>query len=668
MTENVFRVGGGNVPPILILGKDSVEIQKRLDSLKSALDGVEASLQETRAKKAAAEKSLDDHCIKHGAEIRSLLRGPGSSTYANYNKASYKTRAQTMSSNKDASNHELDESTQEDLISQYRASARSEVKEIEFLAPDFVIMSEKVADLLSDTVVSQTIQSLKADVEVSEWVRLGLNLHKGRDTSKCLFCEQPLPSQRISSLEQHFNTAYETLINSLDEMIGEIVRVSERLARLDLPHTPQFYEHLIDDYELVKSQIEAYIEQGTTYLKSLSAGLSEKKVRIFDSLPLDGAGLQLPDSAVFDQLSRIIQKHNKACENHQAEVNKAGIRLENAIVAEKSEEFNLLSAKVEDLEEEVNLLTEKAKSLRTEISSLEVQISEHRRPAEEFNDDLHKYLGHQELRLEVKDNGYVVTRNSVPATQLSEGEITAFALLYFLKSLTDHRFGLPNGVVVLDDPISSLDANSLFLAYGFIKERTGEANQLFILTHNFTLFRQVRNWFHHLKGQRKKDVHQRPARFYMLNCQSDKNGRYSNFQALDPLLERFESDYQYLFSRVVASASSQPQSLESNYLLPNVARRLLEAFLAFRQPDVTGDLWDKMQDLNFDTAKKTQILRFVHTYSHNDVVVEPDHDLSLLSEAQNVLSNLLELIEEEDPQHFNRMMKLVNAPDEDEDE
>ncbi len=42
----------------------------------------------------------------------------------------------------------------------------------------------------------------------------------------------------------------------------------------------------------------------------------------------------------------------------------------------------------------------------------------------------------------------------------SEGERTAIAFLYFLKSLQDKSFDLANGIVVIDDPVSSLDANA----------------------------------------------------------------------------------------------------------------------------------------------------------------------------------------------------------------
>lgn len=121
-------------------------------------------------------------------------------------------------------------------------------------------------------------------------------------------------------------------------------------------------------------------------------------------------------------------------------------------------------------------------------------------PAERLNNDLYKYLGHRELQLEVKETGYTIVRHGTPAKgTLSEGEKTAIALLYFLKSLEDHEFDITKGIVVLDDPVSSLDDNALHLAVAFIKGRTKGTGQLFVFTHNFTFFRLMRDWFDHIK-------------------------------------------------------------------------------------------------------------------------------------------------------------------------
>ena len=668
VNENVFPTGGEQVPPILILGKENIEKQKQLEDLKAKVTDLDGSLQTEQNNRRSAAASLDQHCVARGGVIRELLRSSGNNPYNNYDKSKYRSRAQQMLSDGDVGNHRLEDSKREDLITQHQASPKPTIEELTYREPDFDSLRNKTADMLSETVASKIIQSLRDDAEISSWARQGLDLHKKQGSTECLFCDQALPGQRLSALERHFSTAYESLMNSLEALSAEISHASVSVSKLDAPQGVQFYEHLVKEYEAISTDIEPYRTKADTYLNSLAKAVSNKKERPFESIPMDTLMKEAPDSIVLVRLNGIIQKHNKVCENHTASATDARKQLECGAVAEGLDEFIRMSSNVEVHDASIASIDSQARGLRAEISGLGVEITEHGGPAEELNDDLHKYVGHKELKLEVRDNGYTVTRNGVPAAQLSEGEITAIAFLYFLKSLTDHRFDLPNGAVVLDDPISSLDANSLFLAYGFIQERTKDAGQLFILTHNFTFFRQVRSWFHHIKGQRGKDVSKRPARFYMLNCLSDDKGRHSNIQHLDPLLEQYESDYQYLFACVQRSASSSTSGLETNYMLPNMARRLLEAFLAFRQPDVSGELRQKMLYVNFDEAKKSQILRFVHTYSHNDAIMEPDHDPSLLGEAPAVLSGLLELINKEDPRHFERMMKLVTELDDDEDE
>jgi wobble nucleotide-excising tRNase len=271
--------------------------------------------------------------------------------------------------------------------------------------------------------------------------------------------------------------------------------------------------------------------------------------------------------------------------------------------------------------------------LEREIDTLERQIVEHRRPADELTEELQAYLGHDELRFEVKGSGYALTRSGQPVSHLSEGERTAIAFIYFLKSLQDKGFDLAQGIVVIDDPVSSLDANALFSAFGYMKERTKQCGQLFIFTHSFPFFRLVKNWFHHLPGQRKANVDRRPARFFMLRAQRDPEGRRASVLGpLDRLLEEHESEYQYLFKRVHDEAHrSDIGSLEHHYGLPNVARRLVEAFLAFRFPDLSGDLGPRLDRVNFDNARKTRVLRLLNTYSHAGAISDPEHDLSLLA-------------------------------------
>jgi wobble nucleotide-excising tRNase len=435
-----------------------------------------------------------------------------------------------------------------------------------------------------------------------------------------------------------------------------------------MPNKAELYEDLAPEFEVAAASANAALQEIRSFLEKAIELLEGKKHRPFEKVE---PTLDLPelDAEAIKKLNEVIRRHNQACDDFDGRVAEARRKLAADMVAEVFGEFVSLSDEVRKADEEVEAAQREVQQLNEEIRRLEGEIVEHRRPAEELNEDLRKYLGHDELRVEVQDTGYVIRRRGIPAQALSEGEMTAIALLYFLKSLEDREFPLSDGVVVLDDPVSSLDANALYLAFGFIRERTQKAGQLIIFTHNFAFFRQVRNWFHHVKGQNKKDISQRPARFYMLDCMQDRNGRCATIRQLDPLLEQYESEYHYLFARVYRAATETgPRGLEENYVLPNIGRRLLEAFLAFRRPDVAGELWQKVQAMPFDEARKLRLLRCLHTHSHSDIVGEPEHDPSLLAESGAVLQDLLEFMKAQDESHFNAMVRLVRPQAAEEDE
>ena len=193
------------------------------------------------------------------------------------------------------------------------------------------------------------------------------------------------------------------------------------------------------------------LESARGFLDAAVQALEDKKRRVFEHVKL---ALEAPpvDAGAVEKLNAVIRKHNQACDAFETRGEKARKRLATDMIAAELEEFvrrrdaeGGATANEQATEQEVQRLD-------GEIARLEREILEHRQPAEELNEDLRKYLGHHELCLEIKETGYTITRGGVPAHSLSEGETTAIALLYFLKSLQDRRFALANGVIVLDDP------------------------------------------------------------------------------------------------------------------------------------------------------------------------------------------------------------------------
>jgi wobble nucleotide-excising tRNase len=658
VTDSVFPTAG-DVAPIYVLGKENVEKQKLVAKLKKSLEKAQDKLTTERRGKSTADSALDKFCIDKAKAIKDTLRSSGVNPYNNYNKCDFTRRTETMKSAGDKEAHLLVDAARDKLLAQIRSSPKSKLSEVTYRLPDITSSNKSVAKLLETTVASSAIQSLKDNAEVSSWVYTGLALHQKGQGANCLFCDQAMPKDRLGKLEAHFSTEYEDLLRKLNNQSVMIQSEIDAASGMQMPNAAELYEDLTSEFEKAATDLSGERDSAKLALEALRNALDDKKNRVFERVTLDKKFPQL-DATVSDTLNAIIKKHNQACDEFESRIASARKEVEADAVASSYDEFIKLSDAIQTADGEVTKADGEVKRIDGEITKLEREIVEHRQPAEELNDDLRNYLGHGELTLQVKNTGYTIMRHGAPAEFLSEGETTAIALLYFLKSLQDRRFDLSAGVVVLDDPVSSLDANALYSAFGFIRGRTQDAAQLFILTHNFAFFRQVRNWYHHLKGQNKRDISQRPARFYMLQCAYENGRRCASIHMLDPLLEQFDSEYHYRFACVHrASTASPAPPLEQNYTLPNLARRLLESFLAFRQPQIAGELWQKLQLVTFDEAKKIRIIRFLHTHSHNAALGEPEHDLSLLSEAQAILKDLLDLIESQDKDHFSAMKSLV---------
>ena len=525
-------------------------------------------------------------------------------------------------------------------------------------------MLDEILIICESTVLSQVIETLKKDPALAEWVKNGLDLHFNKNsTDTCQFCNQKIPEDRLSDLHNHFNDQYNFFINKAQVKIQQLISINSNLA-ISFPDKDKFYEHFLTEYEEKIVVATGIIKKYFDFISSLIKALEEKKLKPFEStsFSVHAQLTALPSRDIFDkkisEINLLIDNHNLETCNFENEIAKTAASLEDHFIASALDEYK---SKVEYINQakadEVHIKTE-IEQLNISIKEIKKEISEHLIPAEQLNKELTSYLGHSELVFEVKNNSYVISRNGYLAKNLSEGEKTAIAFLYFLKSLQDKSFDIEKSIVVIDDPISSLDTNAIYCAFCFMKERTKNAGQLFILTHNASFFRQTKNWFQHERAKKKSNPTQRPAHFFMLISHIELDGkRAAEITTLDDLLYKYESDYHYMFKLIYEAAKCSQRNipLESYYGLPNVARRLIESFLAFRYPANIWGLEKKIEIVDFDRPKKLRILRFLHTFSHNDRIHDGEHDLSILRETPDVLKDMLELIRCEDEHHFKEM-------------
>ena len=680
--RDIFEVPNHELPPVYYVGRDSVEKQKKIEELKNTLQEKKTERSKAETEADIATRILDDFCIDKAGNIKNLLTRSGGGAYNNYNKADFKREAVSYLRLEKASCCLLEEEREKCLLSK-DSQPMKDVNEVGIVLPDYLEQTSKVQELLKTSIVSSVIKELSENPEIANWVYSGLQLHKNEHASKqCHFCKNDLKPGRIQELESHFSDEFSNFQQSLDVEINVLEGYKSKIENIALPEASLFYPHLVEKYKKSTSSWGTTKRSVILYLNSLIDVLKTKKETPFKSINLydhisissytinDKSWLIKTLGLVLDvaqnvsatmgvnalkNINEVIAEHNKYGENFKEEVEKARKRLAIHEVSMSLERYDELSRIIIEKDEMLAVIDKSIAEATNNISTLERESKKHTPAADELNNEMKAYLGRDEIKFEPKDNGYVITRNNKPAMHLSEGERTAITFMYFLKTLSDDSFDIKNSIIVIDDPVSSLDANSMYSAFGFMKERTRDARQLFIFTHSFSFFRLVRGWFFNQPGQRKKDLNKQPSRFYMIETSIKDGKRAASIDDLDELLKNYESEYHYLFKRVYEEANRQtiPDSMEVYYGLPNIGRRLLEAFLTFKLPSYeAGKLEKKLDDIDFDPAKKSRVLRFLHVHSHFDQVVPPEHDLSVLSETPAVLSELMDLIQAVDKEHF----------------
>ena len=272
--------------------------------------------------------------------------------------------------------------------------------------------------------------------------------------------------------------------------------------------------------------------------------------------------------------------------------------------------------------------------------------------------ELTRILGRSELRFELLPGGkqYRITRLGKPARDLSAGERTAITLIHFLESVKRADIRAGKAIVVIDDPVSSLDGGTAMGISTYIWSETvskSHVEQIFLLTHNFEFFRQ---WDIQIKGLpgKRGSANKRgyPSNCYELTApHQNVNGnptRVPEFHFWPPSEDarlKVRSAYHHAFistAHAYLALDADPkmeQKLDALLLYPNVLRRMLETFLAFKRPASVGDFTNTMRDIGAvleeaqyegdADALRLQLTRFTHSNSHadspeTDVTVDPD--------------------------------------------
>lgn len=532
----------------------------------------------------------------------------------------------------------------------------------------FTKAKTRLDDLLKTNVVSKTIQRLVDHGDIKTWIETGLNLHKCHETKQCEFCGNSITEERINQLEAHFNDDYKAfqdrLVKANQWLSGQYIQQPR------LPPASDFYDEFKTEYSeactALGKAITALNDEITAWHNVLKKKISNPLETGLTVDPITEASIKSFNDAM-TAISAAVGKHNHKSSNFKEETTKAKKQLELHYAATEVKSFGYHEKKKEvvDRKTENDKLKTTIDNRKTQIRTLEDSLSNEGLGADQFNESLHKFLGRSELTLRFNSvkKGYEILRNDSDPVDgnLSEGEKTAIAFVYFITKLKENENNIEDTIVVVDDPISSFDSNHLFHTYSFMKVNCEKAKQLFVLTHNFTFFKLIRDWISRKNKKGKPPI----ANFYVVKA-SNGRPRSSTFTDAEPALTLYNSEYHYIFSRLHSLKNQQTLETDDHFLAANLSRKLLEAFLSFKFPKNRGNFANLFNTAvsasqNSEDERKEKIRKFINEYSHNDLIeINEDFVENLIGESTAVISDIFDWIKELDAQHYREMVDATS--------
>ena len=540
-------------------------------------------------------------------------------------------------------------------------------------------VQSRISTALGTTPSTIILDTLQAHPDATDWVDQGRHHHEGVAT--CIFCGSPLGEERRSLIDQHFSDAVQKLQRELREIVTVLAGIESKVdaSLRTIPNKGLFLEDLRARYDDPAKTLSG--ELGA--LKAWATGAKKRtEAKLANVLMPVDAEVDAPPAVAGDEFIKLRGEHNERVSKHDELVQAAAKAVElhylktaEAEVAEKKAEAAEQKTKADKLNEELS-------QLATQITALEAVDGDPTPSAKVLTEEVARLLGRNELKFEAVEGKYQVTRDGEPATGLSVGERTAITLVHFLEVVArcDACRGKP--IVVIDDPVSSLD-NEIFMGVStyiwneaVVKDHIA---QLLLLTHNFELFRQWDIQMEALHnsardkttGKKMKELY--PASFYELKSKHvTRSGRtkrspvIADWPPTEAIRKKVRSTYHHAFIATVdelkdlQADDSMENRLDAQLLFPNVIRRMLETFLAFKHPEWVGNFTmamhnsaDLLREAGYQgdaDALRLRLTRYMHAYSHSespstDTTVSPD-------EVKTAIEAVFEFMNQIDGPHF----------------
>jgi wobble nucleotide-excising tRNase len=215
-----------------------------------------------------------------------------------------------------------------------------------------------------------------------------------------------------------------------------------------------------------------------------------------------------------------------------------------------------------------------------------------------------------------------------------------------LKSSTNI---LDKPIIWIDDPISSLDSNHIFLVYSLIRAEVvekGEYEQLFVSTHNLNFLKYLKR----ITGKNKD----KNLGFYLI----EKN-IFSEIHIMPEYLREYTTEFNYLFEKIYDCAKQNNKA--DYYGFANNARKFIEILMFFNYPNHEDNetLTKLKRYFDDDSQSAFFIDRINNEYSHLSGSLERGEIVVDVPEIQRSANLILDKIKEKNHDQYAALEKSI---------
>ncbi len=434
-----------------------------------------------------------------------------------------------------------------------------------------------------------------------DWVAWGREYIK--ENSICPFCQKETITEEFKKqLESYFDTNYQESTETIKEKMEDYEsRTAGALERLDkIVETEQKNQQTKLDTENLKRIVET--------LKSKINGNQQK---MFDkgkemsrSFELESTKNEIKEIRdLIDTANQQITNHNEIIKDTKNQkkicVEQTWKFLVNEFksdIQEYNKKYCGLEKGINNLEKAISENQEEVKRLENEIRELEKNMVSIKPIVNEINAFLKGYgFTNFSLAYTEDEKSYRIQREDgqLVGETLSEGEVTFITFLYYYHlakgSLKENDIS-KNKVLVIDDPISSLDSNILFIVSVLVKDLMKETmeektniKQVIILTHNTYFYKEITS---------KYDLKRYQGKYSFWIIKKDNNVSKIKDYKENPIKNSYE-----LLWQEVKQAKDNNASWVS---LQNVMRRIIEYYFrilgGFKHNDSLSECFKNIEE------------------------------------------------------------------------